>query len=86
MIKKERRNNKMETFEVIINIVEATIIICFLTQYCGFKYNGWIKAVSIPCGIAMAAGAMTLLNIYYVNEGIFCFGLVLTYFLYTQFF
>lgn len=76
----------INTFEIGINVLEAFLVLMFLTLYLGCKYKG-IKAVvgfGISWGILLCT--ITFLNNLFIYEGYFTVAMALGYFLFCVFF
>ena len=73
-------------FEFVVNVIEMSIILCFLTEYFGSKYKG-IKAISaFVLGLIFAVGTITYLNTMYLYEGFLSLVFVIIYFVYSLLF
>lgn len=69
-------------FEVGINIIEACIILLFLTLYFGCKYNGIRKMGGFILGVLVEVISITYLNSQSVYEAFLGLFFIILYFLY----
>lgn len=70
-------------FEFIVNIVEMSMVLLFLTFYFGCKYKGWKKIIGFLAGLIIAVGTISYLNSLYIYEGVLGLIFVLIYFTYS---
>ncbi|MDD6485169.1 MAG: GHKL domain-containing protein [Clostridiales bacterium] len=76
----------MRLFEFSLNLIDAVMIMSFITLYFGSKYKGVKKLLGYAAGVAADLGLTVFFDHVFVYESLFALSFMLLYFIYALIF